>query len=414
MSESRSFSFSSLVLFFSSLLLGGSTVVLQRKRSWRGFTLIELLVVIAIIAVLIALLLPAVQAAREAARRAQCTNNLKQLGLSVHNDHQQQNVIPPTNMFLGPGAADNGWGWNASWAVFMLPNLEQQPLYNAYNFSVRADANGAVAQGLANTSVTYTAVATFSCPSDNQKVRPLQPYAPTNYVGNHGGPGTIRMWSGTIVEFLTSGPPGSTILPPGTYWWGADSNLGFFGFEGVTDGTSNTALFSEKLLGWPNGNQGGSLNVASPEARRGIYTPSNMPGSFNQGTTGNPSGLALAQQGVQVCKSLNPASSGVASGNSWLSGFSWAIAYEWHWVNSGYSHYNTPNGFICLNMNTDPQPGVWGGGVGAVSPSSNHSGGINVCFTDGSVRFVKDTVNPQTWWAIGSRNGGEVVGSDQY
>ena len=113
--------------------------MLKRKKSWRGFTLIELLVVIAIIAVLIALLLPAVQAAREAARRAQCTNNLKQLGLSVHNYHQQQNCLPATNMFLGP-TNDLGWGWNASWAVFMLPNLEQSPLYNAYNFSVQADS----------------------------------------------------------------------------------------------------------------------------------------------------------------------------------------------------------------------------------------------------------------------------------
>jgi prepilin-type N-terminal cleavage/methylation domain-containing protein/prepilin-type processing-associated H-X9-DG protein len=384
--------------------------VLQRKRSWRGFTLIELLVVIAIIAVLIALLLPAVQAAREAARRAQCTNNLKQLGLSVHNYHQQMNCLPATNMFLGP-TNGLGWGWNASWAVFMLPNLEQSPLYNAYNFSVNADANAA---GLANTSVTYTAVVSFSCPSDNQKVRPLNPYAPTNYVANHGGPGTIRMWSGTIVEFLTAPTQAIQGAAPGSYWWGADSNLGFFGFESVTDGTSNTALFSEKLLGWPNGNQGGSLNVSSPEGRRGIYTPSNMPGSFNQGTTGNPSGLALAAQGVQVCKSLNAASSGLASGNSWLSGFSWAIGYEWHWVVQGYSHYNTPNGFICLNMTTDPQPGVWGGGVGAVTPSSNHPGGVNVCFTDGSVKFVKDSVSPQTWWAIGSRNGAEVVSADSY
>src|SRR5271163_4894328 len=136
--------------------MNGST---DRRRSSRGFTLIELLVVIAIIAVLIALLLPAVQAAREAARRAQCTNNLKQLGLSVHNYHQQMNCLPAENMFLGPNIGGNGWGWNASWAVFMMPNIEQNPLYNAYNFTVNADASNA---GLANTTVVYSAIPTFS------------------------------------------------------------------------------------------------------------------------------------------------------------------------------------------------------------------------------------------------------------
>jgi prepilin-type processing-associated H-X9-DG protein len=220
------------------------------------------------------------------------------------------------------------------------------------------------------------------------------------------------MWSGTIVEFLTVGPPGSTTLPPGTQWWGSDSNLGFFGFESVTDGTSNTGLFSEKLLGQVNGSA--PTNVGAVDARRGIYTPGNMPGSYNQGPTGPNNGMVLAQQGVQVCRSLSPNGSGIASTLSWLSGFSWAIGYEWHWVVQGYSHYNTPNGFICLNQNTDPQPGVWGGGVGAVTPSSNHPGGVNMCFTDGSVRFVKDTVSPQTWWALGSRNGAEVVSSDTY
>jgi prepilin-type N-terminal cleavage/methylation domain-containing protein/prepilin-type processing-associated H-X9-DG protein len=380
-----------------------------RARSRNGFTLIELLVVIAIIAILIALLLPAVQAAREAARRMQCTNNLKQLGLSVHNYHQVQNVLPAENMFLGPNVGNNGWGWNASWAIFMLPNLEQNPLYNAYNFSVQANADATVPGGMANTTVTYTAINVFSCPSDNQKVRPLVPYAPTNYVGNHGGPGPIRMWSGTIVEFLTAGPPGSTVAAPGTYWWGADSNLGFFGFEGVTDGSSNTALFSEKLLGWPNGNQGGTLTTTSSEPKRGIYVLTTLPGSYNQ-----PNGMALALAGVQACQSISAGSAQAVSQNGWLNGFSWAIGSQWNTVVNSYHHYNTPNKLTCINQTSDGQPGAWGGTSGASTASSNHSGGVNVCFTDGSVRFVKDSVNPQTWWAIGSRNQGEVVSSDQY
>src|SRR5579875_2106296 len=105
----------------------------MRPRSSRGFTLIELLVVIAIIAVLIALLLPAVQAAREAARRAQCVNNLKQLGLAVHNYIASNGVLPPQNIPGTTCVAGGGWGY--SWAISILPGLEQQQLYNAYNLA---------------------------------------------------------------------------------------------------------------------------------------------------------------------------------------------------------------------------------------------------------------------------------------
>jgi prepilin-type N-terminal cleavage/methylation domain-containing protein/prepilin-type processing-associated H-X9-DG protein len=368
----------------------------------RGFTLIELLVVIAIIAVVIALLLPAVQAAREAARRAQCTNNLKQLGLSIHNYHQQQNCLPAASMFLGP-TNDLGWGWNASWCVFMLPNLEQQPLYNAYNFSVNADASGA---GLNNTTVVYSAIPTLACPSESQKVRPNKPYAPTNYVGNHGGPGTIRMWSGTIVEFFTCSVVGDKLngWPPGTYWWSADSNLGFFGFESVTDGTSNTALFSEKLIGYSNENTGLGITLYANgvDNRRGIFQ-TGISTAYNGQSAGN------AQSSVQTCK----ATPAVTANNAgWVMGFSWAIGSPWWTAANGYHHYNTPNGLSCDNGSDAGSP--YGGAAGMITASSNHPAGVNVCFTDGSVKFVKDSVDMKTWWAIGSRNQGEVVSSDQY
>jgi prepilin-type N-terminal cleavage/methylation domain-containing protein/prepilin-type processing-associated H-X9-DG protein len=368
----------------------------------RGFTLIELLVVIAIIAVLIALLLPAVQAAREAARRAQCTNNLKQLGLSIHNYHQQQNCLPASSMFLGP-TNDVGWGWNASWCVFMLPNLEQQPLYNAYNFSVNADAS---VLGLANTTVTYSAIPTLACPSESQKVRPNPPYGPTNYVANHGGPGTIRMWSGPIVEFLTCSVQGDKLngWTPGTYWWSADSNLGFFGFESITDGATNTALFSEKLAGYSiqNAGVGVTLYANGTEAKRGIFLT-----GISTAYNGQSAANALAS--VQACKSV-PATT--VNSNGWFQGFSWAIGGPWYTAANQYHHYNTPNLLSCDSGSDSGSP--YGGATGMITATSNHPAGVNVCFVDGSVKFVKDSVSPQTWWALGSRNQGEVVSADQY
>jgi len=385
----------------------------KRAARHQGFTLIELLVVIAIIAVLIALLLPAVQAAREAARRAQCTNNLKQLGLATHNYHSQNNVLPAENMFLGP-TMDIGWGWNASWMTVMLPNLEQTPLYNAYNFQVNGDNTnlGGSAAGFANTTVTYNLLNVLLCPSDPQKIRPNSPWAPTNYRANHGGPATIRMWSGTIVEFLTVGPPGSKANPPGTQWWGGDSNLGFFGFESVTDGTSNTGLFSEKLIGVPAGSP---LPYPGTDAAKRGYWLTNMNVQYGGLPAGAYSGVASGQAGalsaIQTCQSI-PATTQASYTGSWLSGFSWAIGYEWYTEVNSYHHYNTPNKLSCGNG--ADVGGPWGGTAAMVTATSNHPGGVNVCFTDGSVRFIKDSVSPQSWWAIGSRNGGEVLSSDSY
>jgi prepilin-type N-terminal cleavage/methylation domain-containing protein/prepilin-type processing-associated H-X9-DG protein len=364
----------------------------------KGFTLIELLVVIAIIAVLIALLLPAVQAAREAARRAQCTNNLKQLGLAVHNYHQQVNALPAETMFLGATgtAANPGWGWNASWAVFMLPNIEQNPLYNAYNFAMTPDSPF-------NSTISYSSLGVLLCPSDNQKARPNNPWAPTNYCSNHGGPGVVRDWAGTIVEFFTCSTTNAIPANPvGTCWWGSDSNLGFFGLEGVVDGSSNTALFSEKLLGAAAASPSPYAG-SGPDARRGIYLISTLPTNYNS------LNYASALQGLQACQGV---SSTNQSNTGWLNGFAWTMGYPWHTVVVSYTHYNTPNKLTCLNS-SDPG-GLWGGTAGAVTVSSNHPGGVNVCFTDGSVHFIKDSVAAQTWWALGTRNGGETLSSDSY
>jgi len=232
----------------------------------------------------------------------------------------------------------------------------------------------------------------------------MTPWAPTNYFANHGGPGTIRMWSGTVVEFLTCSVSGDQVngWTPGTYWWNADSNLGFFGFESVTDGTANTALFSEKLTGWNTGNTV-TLYANSVDAKRGIFVVSGVSAAYNSQSA------AIALSSVQACRAVPPAT---ANSGGWIQGFSWSMGYPWNTGTNQYHHYNTPNGLSCENAGD--AGGTNGGAAGMITATSNHPAGVNVCFTDGSVKFCKDSVSPQTWWALGSRNQGEVVSADQY
>jgi len=379
----------------------------NRHRGARGFTLIELLVVISIIAVLIALLLPAVQAAREAARRASCTNNLKQLGLAAHNYHSTYNVLPASDMWLGATYGDqNGggsWTWAASWPVCLLPNIEQNPLYNAYN-------QGWVPNQPQNSSVVYSAISTLLCPSDNQRTRPVWPWAPMNYHGNFGGPGPIRVWTGTIETPFTCSTTNAIPINGwgvGTCWWGADSNLAYFGLEAILDGSSNTALFSEMLLGAASGDAV-TPQVNSANHERGIFITNNISVAYNSGSQ------AAAYQSITACQNLPGTTyATMGQGNaSWLIGFAWALGFNWHIVVNRYTHYNTPNKLTCLNSNDTG--GLWGGMDGIVTANSNHPGGVNVCFADGSVRFVKDSVSPTTWWALGSKNLGETISSTDY
>lgn len=357
----------------------------------RAFTLIELLVVIAIIGVLIALLLPAVQAAREAARRAQCLNNLKQLGLATHNYIDRNKVLPADGVFLGaaygsccpPQTPDGeGWGWNASWAVSILPEMDQQPMYNAYNFNRGAEWPP-------NYTVGFSQLSTLICPSDGIGERPAPPWGANSYHGNRGGPGVIRNWTGTIVQHHTFYPQ---------QWWGRDGQLGYFGLQQIRDGQSTTALFSEKLLGMP-GNE--AVYVGQNNDERGFFPIDGGP-IFNTGS----GQLALEQMGR--CNSL-PSSQ--VSGGSYLSGAHWSLAYPWHHSNSSYNHFNPPNKNSCYNTNEPPGPSgnPWGGLTSLITATSDHPGGVNVCMVDGSVKFIKNSINVQVWWALGTRRGGEII-----
>jgi len=359
------------------------------RKKVSGFTLIELLVVIAIIAVLIALLLPAVQAAREAARRAQCTNNLKQLGLAVHNYVSQNNVLPLQTMY--PASADVSWGWSYGWPLALLPQIEQQSMFNAFNFNTGLFGNSPTPNfaSLGNTTVAYIQIAALICPSDGTKKPPAAPYGTTNYVGNMGGPGVINAMTGTIVAngaFISG--------------WGDSNNFGPIGIEAVRDGTSNTALFSERLVGI---NGGPTVRLDSVDAKRAIFnTPTG--GAWKSGTTG-------AQLFVAGCRSLLGSTLSI---NSTANGYVWCASYPWHVTVNDYTHFGPPNQPACQNPATE-NFGSWLTFVGpshSAPPNSNHPSGVNMAFTDGSVRFVKDTVNLQTWWAIGTRNSGEVVSAD--
>ncbi len=285
-------------------------------RNRRGFTLIELLVVIAIIAVLIALLLPAVQAAREAARRAQCVNNLKQLGLAVHNYHSVNNSLPPLFENFGTppnGPSEPGGPWPLGWAVGLLPFMEQQTLANTANYSFGAF-------GVANqNTLSSTKVNTLICPSESLTQGPWIATTWTNYHANFGGPCSIESWSGPFVPFRSdnNSVPGYTNAVQ-------TSSMGTIGLQSVTDGTSNTTMFSEKLMGL-NGNVSSAI-ISSQNGKRVQFALGNAMG---WDTT---TGAADAQAFVNACKSL-PGSTGPQLPTQWTGAC-------WNGSHAGTLHFN--------------------------------------------------------------------------
>jgi len=362
----------------------------MRRRS--GFTLIELLVVIAIIAVLIALLLPAVQSAREAARRAQCLNNLHQLGLAVHNYVQQTNVLPLQSMY--PAAANFSWGWSYGWPLALLPQLDQASTFNHFNFTTGMFGNSASGPGwvvYGNTTVGYMQLSVLICPSDGTRVRPQDPYGATNYVGNMGGPGPVAAMTGTIV------PNGAFIRG-----WGDAQNFGPIGFENIKDGLSQTGMFSERLMGINTGTQ---VLRSSSNFKRAIFN----------GPVGAAwhSGLLGATQLLQGCQAIPGTTLSInISGN----GAYWAMSYPWHVAVNDYLHVGTPNSPMCQNP-SEYFGASWltfVGPDGSAPPNSNHPAGVNLCFADGSVKFVKDSIQYQAWWAMGTRDMGDTVPGDSY
>ncbi len=233
-----------------------------RSRRDSGFTLIELLVVIAIIAVLIALLLPAVQAAREAARRSQCINNLKQIGLAIHNYHQAIDSLPP-------GHFGTGWNdWNA--ITMLLPYMEQGSLYNTINFANVGDAAAPVYKP--NTTAFRTKINGLLCPSDPDRLTNV--FGHSNYYGNSGNtPESI---------FDNKSHGASNGLFASVNHENGKPNANAVSFRDITDGLSQTAAFSERVKGINSGFNGfDAVRPTSAEMSVSIDATAGPNGVFN-------------------------------------------------------------------------------------------------------------------------------------
>jgi prepilin-type N-terminal cleavage/methylation domain-containing protein/prepilin-type processing-associated H-X9-DG protein len=359
-----------------------------------GFTLIELLVAIAIISVLIALLLPAVQAAREAARRVQCTNNLKQIGLALHNYHEANQTFPPgaidTRLVTGKTIANGGFGVLAR----LLPYLEQSAIYDAQNFSLNV-INGPPGVWTNSTSI-HTRITGFLCPSDTP------PSWPTITVDKDTAPGVNYFASvGSGLEFSakqTGGPPN------GLFYYTPTGGQSPVTLARITDGTSNTIAFGEWIVG--DGDDA-FLSVPSDIIFVGAYPPGV---SRNTPLMELPAGAAPFQQWVQTCAANLSTTADRTSNHTSQLGMGWA------WGLPGFSLGNVvlaPNPKIPnCSVDSGSDNAIWNPGMWTLS--SRHPGGANVLLADGSVRFLKDSTGLPVVWALGSRAQGEVISADSY
>jgi prepilin-type N-terminal cleavage/methylation domain-containing protein/prepilin-type processing-associated H-X9-DG protein len=343
---------------------------MSRRRSSTGFTLIELLVVIAIIAVLIALLLPAVQMAREAARRTQCRNNLKQIGLAMHNYHDTYGVFPPDGM-----RAADGWSGdphtNTRWSakVHLLPYMEQQVVYNKINMDIPAE-NG-WAWGIAvdkNATAKKAKIETFLCPSDTSPDHSDPTVTSQNYAANAGTERYFNNWRSNGITYVSG--------------WDSAINTPVK-VQSITDGTTNTVAFSEWIRGTMAGIQPGDIRYKTWNAG---------------GPTAASMNLAIGRDGDAIYERNCEASTS----------FQWDFRGEAWWFSnvargSGLGFSKRPNRKAC--------DAGWGDGIdgGLQPPSSLHPGGVNALFADGTVRSISDNIDQKVYWAIGTRDGGETI-----
>lgn len=318
---------------------------MSHRRSREGFTLVELLVVLAVSALLLALLLPAVQAAREAARRASCRNNLKQIGLALHNHHAAWRRFPPGRGTPFP-LVFSAHAW-------LLPYCEQGTSLGRVDFASPPTTftltSGKVLDGSRNLPAARSAFALFACPSDGRAGRLMgSEYGATNYVATTGN-GTRDY--------------GSLQASNGVFFTGSRTAI-----RDVQDGTSHTAAFSERQVG--PGTSGGD----PPDTQRYMWEFSDR-----------------RQTTPEECRSRQTGSWYGRRGEKWIIG---------NYGNTLYNHFYRPNApdWDCMNITQQ---------AGLTTARSFHPGGVTVLFCDGGVRFVQDTVDLAVWRAMATIAEGE-------
>jgi prepilin-type N-terminal cleavage/methylation domain-containing protein len=346
------------------------TCTTRSRRATAGFTLIELLLVVGVIGILVGLLLPAVQAARESARRIQCTNNLKQIGIALNAYEALHKLYPgivtTTALQTTPGRELPWAAHSFSPIARTLAELDQQPLFHSINFTFKPTT--ALAEAMNRTSMLVR-LAVAVCPSDTHSA-PDASYGPANYRFNRGP--TPWIAPGDNWPASWSGP-----FTPHLFHSGAD----------FPDGLSQTIGASERLSGdWTTGvfKNGGDYFLTEI----GFWVDS---------------GPDDADRAVVSCRREAPVSQHESrAGESWF--------YSGHHF-TGYNHCQPPN-----SVNPDCAFDSFRNSIhdrdmhhGVFTARSHHSGGVNALAMDGSVRFVKSTIDVFTWRALATRNGGEAI-----
>lgn len=400
---------------------------IDRKKRRVGFTLIELLVVVAIIAVLIALLLPAVQQAREAARRAQCANNLKQIGLAIHNYNDAYGMMPPQQPWKASNLCGVSGGWLSS-KVFILPFMDRSQVYDMMNFNTDAGSFG-VRNSRGNGTAGVTVIASFVCPSESVRFDSHSsfsggltgPAGNCNYGANVGFPPSVRgiNLSDRSPYDLTANLFGGS-LPPKPNGLVSVQYSGFYEFCGlpglnvaafdtnvrgadVQDGLSKTAAFTEALVVDPS-----TMDFTTFTSKIG---PSNRRVFFGDAAGSTVSDGMTVQEAIDVCHNIATANKfmvwdGVMpfyKGSSWSHGRFAASSDPIHFV-------MPPNDASCAFNSLSA---VYGNGAqnGLHTASSEHPGGVHVLMGDGAVHFVGNNVDIAIWAALATRSGSETTGS---